>query len=411
MKKQILVVGGGASGMMAAIQAARNGGEVTILEHMDRVGKKLLSTGNGRCNLTNLHEAEECYRCGQKGFVPKVLSQFSARDTLSFFDELGIIPKERNGYIYPNSDQASSVLDVLRMELDHQKIRVLLNCQIKSIRFSDNFSVQTNMGQIEGDALILAAGSKAAKVTGSDGSGYTLAQSLGHKIVTPLPALVQLRCGENHYKQLAGIRTEARVFLMAQKPPNKSWEVLAEDRGELQLTDYGLSGIPVFQISRYAAVSLHKGHHVKVRIDFLPQMTLQETKELVDRRQRQMGYKTCEQWMTGLFNKKLGLVLLKLAGIEAGKKVSQVPASGWKPLINQIKRYETEVVSVNSFENAQVCCGGVDTKEIFAQTMESKKVPGLYFAGEILDVDGICGGYNLQWAWSSGAVAGRCAVN
>lgn len=420
MKKQILVIGGGASGMMAAIQAARNGGKVTILEHMDRVGKKLLSTGNGRCNLTNRYQAEECYRCGQKGFTSKALEQFSMEDTLSFFEELGIILKDRNGYIYPNSDQASSVLDVLRMELDHQKVQVLLNCQIESVRFSDSFFVQTNMGQLEGDALILAAGSKAAKVTGSDGSGYALAQSLGHKIVTPLPALVQLRCRENHYRQLAGIRTESHVSLMAQKPVDissqqpkerkNSWEVLAEDRGELQLTDYGLSGIPVFQISRYAAVSLHKGYHVKARIDFLPQMTLQETEELVDRRKRQMEYKTCEQWMTGLFNKKLGLVLLKLAGIEAGRKVSQVPASRWKQLIEQIKRYETEIVSVNSFEHAQVCCGGVDTKEVHAETMESQKIPGLYFAGEILDVDGICGGYNLQWAWSSGAVAGRYAA-
>lgn len=420
MKKQILVIGGGASGMMAAIQAARNGGKVTILEHTDRVGKKLLSTGNGRCNLTNLYQAEECYRCGQKGFTSKTLEQFSMEDTLSFFGELGIIPKDRNGYIYPNSDQASSVLDVLRMELDHQKVQVLLNCQIESVRFLGSFFVQTNMGQIEGDVLILAAGSKAAKVTGSDGSGYALAQSLGHKIVTPLPALVQLRCRESHYRQLAGIRTEARVSLMAQKPVDissrqlkekrNSWEVLAEDRGELQLTDYGLSGIPVFQISRYAAISLHKGYYVKACIDFLPQMTLQETEELVDRRQRQMEYKTCEQWMTGLFNKKLGLVLLKLAGIEAGQKASQVPTSRWKQLVKQIKRYETEIVSVNSFEHAQVCCGGVDTKEVYAGTMESQKVPGLYFAGEILDVDGICGGYNLQWAWSSGAVAGRCAA-
>ena len=412
MTKQIIIIGGGASGMMAAIQAARKGAKVIILEHMDRVGKKLLSTGNGRCNLTNLHQTEECYRCQQEGFVFSVLNQFSVEDTLQFFRDLGIYMKDRNGYIYPNSDQASSVLDVLRMELEHQNIRVLLDCQVTSVQSSGRFFVQTSQGKITGDALILAAGSKAAKNTGSDGSGYDLARDFGHNLVPPLPALVQLRCKEHHYKQLAGIRTEAKVEVMfrEQRLPGRKgeylWKVLAEDRGELQLTDYGLSGIPVFQISRYAAVALHKGMPVKARIDFLPQMTGNEANHMLYQRRQDMGYKTWEQWMIGLFNKKLGLVLLKLAGIEPGQNVSFSSQDQWERLLKQIKGYETEVVATNSFEHAQVCCGGVDTMEVWPETMESKKVPGLYFAGEILDVDGICGGYNLQWAWSSGAVAG-----
>ncbi len=406
--------------MMAAIQASANGAEVTIVEHMDRVGKKLLSTGNGRCNLTNLHQTEECYRCGQEGFVIPALRDFSVEDTLLFFRKLGMIPKDRNGYIYPNSDQASSVLDMLRMELEHRKIKVLLECQTQSIGRPASksggsfkrFCLHTSQGQLYGDAVILAAGSRAAEVTGSDGSGYGLAKALGHHIVTPLPALVQLRCKEKYYKQLAGIRTDARVTLLAFRQPREkkgSWTALAEDRGELQLTDYGLSGIPVFQISRYASIWLHKGSAVKVRIDFLPQMTFAEAEDMLNRRRKQMDYKTCEQWMIGLFNKKLGLVLLKLAGIEPEAKISQVPGDSWNRLLKEIKAHETEVAAVNSFEHAQVCCGGVDTAEVTPETMESKKVPGLYFAGEILDVDGICGGYNLQWAWSSGAVAGRCA--
>lgn len=397
--------------MMAAIQAAGLKAQVTILEHTDRLGKKILSTGNGRCNLTNLYQADACYRCGQSGFVPRVLKSFSVEDTLAFFRELGILFKDRNGYVYPNSDQASSVSDVLRTELEHRKIKVILNCQVHSVRASGRFYVKTDAGQFEADAVILAAGSKAARATGSDGSGYLLARSLGHRIVTPLPALVPLRCRENHYKQLAGVRTDAKVFLMTQRHREEtSWQVLAEDRGEVQLTDYGLSGIPVFQVSRYASVALHKEQPVKVRIDFLPQMTLEETEKLIDRRRRQMNYKTCEQWITGLLNKKLGLVLLKLAGIEAAGNVSRVSDSQWERLIRQLKAYETEVTATNPFENAQICCGGVDTAEVLADTMESKKVPGLYFAGEILDVDGICGGYNLQWAWSSGAVAGRNAA-
>lgn len=416
MTKRIIVIGGGASGMMAAIQAARKGADVIILEHLDRVGKKLLSTGNGRCNLTNLHQTGRCYRCSQEGFVSKVLDCFCVDDTIQFFRELGILTKERNGYIYPNSDQASSVLDVLRMELDHQNIQVLLGCQVASVRAKDHFYVKTNQGTITGDALILAAGSRAAPGTGSDGSGYDLARAFGHRIVTPLPALVQLRCKERHYKQLAGIRTEARVEVMArersqaEKNGNDNWRVLAQDQGELQLTDYGLSGIPVFQVSRYAAISLHKGNAVKVRIDFLPQMTWEEADAMLDERRNAMGYKTWEQWIIGLLNKKLGLVLLKLAGIDPGQTVFCSLERQHKALLKQIKGYETEVAAVNPFEQAQVCCGGVDTVEVCPMTMESKKVPGLYFAGEILDVDGICGGYNLQWAWSSGTVAGRCAA-
>lgn len=413
MTNKVLIIGAGASGMMAAIQAARSGAEVTVLEHMDRVGKKILSTGNGRCNLTNRYQDETCYRCGQTGFVREVLRQFSVEDTLDFFKGLGILPKDRNGYIYPNSDQASSVLDVLRMEMEHLGIGVLLNCKVTDIQKTGKnektrFSVQTNQGELQAERLILAAGSKAAPVTGSDGSGYELARLLGHEIVTPLPALVQLRCREKHYKQLAGIRTDAKITLMGGK--EEAWAVLAREQGELQLTDYGISGIPTFQVSRYASIALHKGQKVKAVIDFLPQMEEWEAEKMLKLRCRQMNYKTAEEWMTGLLNKKLGLVLLKLSGISPQQNMTQVTGPQWKELMKNLKSYETFIAGTNPFENAQVCCGGVDVTEVTAATMESRKVPGLYFAGEILDVDGICGGYNLQWAWSSGASAGRHAA-
>lgn len=438
MTNRVLIIGAGASGMMAAIQAARAGAEVTVLEHKDRVGKKLLSTGNGRCNLTNRYQEEACYRCGQAGFVREVLRQFSVEDTLEFFKGLGILPKDRNGYIYPNSDQASSVLEVLRMEMEHLGIRVLLNCRIADIQKTGKdgnagFSVRTNQGEVQAERLILAAGSKAAPVTGSDGSGYELARLLGHRIVTPLPALVQLRCGEKHYKQLAGIRTDAKITLFASEFGNSAgrehsggrgvagerrerdgrkevWTVLAKEQGELQLTDYGISGIPAFQVSRYASVALHKGQKVKAVIDFLPQMETWEAEKMLRLRRRQMDYKTAEEWMTGLLNKKLGLVLLKLSGISPQQNMAQVTETQWAEMMKNLKEYETIITGTNPFENAQVCCGGVDVAEVTASAMESRKVPGLYFAGEILDVDGICGGYNLQWAWSSGAAAGRHAA-
>ncbi len=444
MGRHVLIIGGGASGMTAGIFAARAGVSVTVLEHKDRVGKKLLSTGNGRCNFTNRDQRPECYRSEQPDFPWRVIQNFSLEDTLEFFRGLGILPKERNGYFYPNSDQASSVLDALRFELERSGVRVESDCHaeeihVEEIKASDNrvrkghmsdghageaapgcrFLVKTDRGEFRGDALILAAGSKAAPATGSDGSGYELARSLGHHIITPLPALVQLRCEEKDYRQLGGIRTEGRVklYMAGESPAEKSgakrraanWIFLAEDAGEIQLTDYGISGIPVFQVSRYASVALHNHRDVKAVLDFLPRMTEEETEEMLARRRKGCSGWTCEQFMTGLLNKKLGLCLLKRARIEPGAMTENVPEEKWMALLRQIKSFESRVVSANPFEQAQVCRGGVDTREVDPGTMESKKVPGLYFAGEILDVDGICGGYNLQWAWSSGAAAGRAA--
>ena len=280
MKRKIIIIGGGASGLVAAICGAREGASVTIVEHMDRVGKKILSTGNGRCNMTNLDMRPECYRCGQPAFPMKVLEGFTVEQTLEFFRELGIETRSRGGYIYPASDQASAVLDVLRREVERLGVVVLTGCEAREVSAVEGFRpdgaekrkagdcrpggvgknggegcgptaprfvVKTSQGDLTADAVILAAGSKAAPNTGSDGSGYELAKGLGHKVIKPLPALVQLRCQGRHYKQLAGIRTEARLSLYA------GGSLLAEDTGELQLTDYGLSGIPTFQISRFAA--------------------------------------------------------------------------------------------------------------------------------------------------------------
>lgn len=404
MRRTVLVIGGGASGMTAAIHAARNGADVTILEHTERVGKKILSTGNGRCNLTNLFQSVECYRCSQADFPMSVIAQVPVEETLRFFGELGIVVKNKDGYLYPNSEQASAVLDVLRMELEHRKVRVVYDCRVQSIRkVLDGFLVGSSVGEFRGDALILATGSKAAPMTGSDGSGYELAKKLGHTVITPLPALVQLRCGEKHYKQLGGIRVEAELTLLADQKP------VIRERGELQLTDYGISGIPVFQISRYGSVALARKQEILVRIDFMPGQTMEETGHLLRERAVSMGYKSSEQWMVGLLNKKLAAVILKLAGISPGQIMSTLREEQWNALLKQIKVYETAVIATNPFENAQVCCGGVSTEEVNQETMESKLVSSLYLAGELLDVDGICGGYNLQWAWSSGTLAGTHA--
>lgn len=403
--KKVTVIGGGASGMVAAIAAARQGAEVTIVEHMDRVGRKLLSTGNGRCNLTNLSLTEKCYHCSQNGFPMKVLNRFGVQDTLAFFGELGLMTKSKNGYIYPNSEQAAAVLDLLRLELEHQKVCVLLSSEIRQPiqKKRGHFLVRTGKEDIGSDALILAAGSRAAPVTGSDGSGYQLARKLGHRILTPLPALVQLCCSGKYFKQLAGVRCEARVTLCSEG------RKLAADTGELQLTDYGISGIPTFQVSRFASQKLAEGRSVLAVLDFMPAMSRTDVQVFLKHRAALLQERKCKDFLTGVFHKKLASVLLRLSGIPEEQSVGKVAEASWEQLLDRIKGFETAVTATNSFEQAQVCCGGADTREVAPETLESRLVPGLYLVGELLDVDGICGGYNLQWAWSTGYLAGTHA--
>lgn len=408
MTKKVMIIGGGASGLTAAIAAARQGANVTILEHMDRVGKKILSTGNGRCNMTNLSMRAEYYRCSQKQFPMKVLDRFSVWDTLTFFDELGIVTKNRNGYIYPNSDQAAAVLDTLRLEAEHAGVNILCSCHVKKARQLKKdgrrqFRIETDQGIFEGGSLILATGSRAAPATGSDGSGYELAKAFGHPLIKPLPALVQLRCEGKQYKQLAGIRCEASLKMMVDD------RAVAGEEGELQLTEYGISGIPVFQISRFASVALDDGKPVTVLIDFLPSQSRDESRRFLKKRVERMEYRACGDLLTGILNKKLALVLLRLSGIRQDDLVGAVKDPQWNRLLANLKCYEAKVTGTNPFEQAQVCCGGVDTRDVRPDTMESRLVPGLYLTGELLDVDGICGGYNLQWAWSTGMIAGSCA--
>ncbi len=402
MKRHVIIVGGGAAGMTAAIAAARRGAAVTILEHTARVGKKILSTGNGKCNITNLSMPEGAYRGNQPEFALQVIKQVSVEKTLEFFRELGILTTDRNGYVYPNSGQASSVLDALRFELEHLKVTVVCDCQVKEIR--KNLTVITNTGTYKGDAVILAAGSKAVPKTGSDGSGYQLAKSLGHTIIKPLPALVQLKCRESWYKQLAGIRLNAEVLLKA------DGKIISRDQGEVQFTDYGISGIPVFQVSRYAARGLEEGKKIKAVLDFFPDTGNKELLDYLINRQRILGYRTSEEFLNGVLNKKLTTVLLKEAGINFKQNTAQISRKQIERLTELLKGFTTEITGVNGFEQAQICSGGIDTAEIHPETMESKLIKNLYIAGEILDVDGICGGYNLQWAWSSGILAGASAA-
>lgn len=407
MQKQrhIVIVGGGAAGIVAAISAARAHALVTIIEQKDRIGKKILSTGNGRCNLTNEYMDISCFRGDDLDIVSPVFTQFGYQETLQFFEELGVLFKNRQGYIYPLSDQASTILDVLRQELLHLQVHVLTDTKVLGITPTKRgFSIQTNQNTLKSDAVILTTGGKASPVLGSDGSGYSLAKSLGHSLSPVTPALVQLQCKGSFFKQVAGVRTNATVRLFVDGKPK------ASDTGELQLTNYGISGIPVFQISRFASKAFYLKQSVSVQIDFLPTYTKKELQTLIKTRLERQGYKKTEDFLVGMFHKKVIVMLLKEAHISLDQSASSVSWEQWIKLIHRCKEFEVSVIATNPFEQAQVCAGGVKTRELDPRTLESRYVKDLFLAGELLDIDGICGGYNLQWAWSTGYLAGLYAA-
>lgn len=406
--KKIVVIGAGAAGMMAAVSAKSFGGEdvdIYVMERNECTGKKILATGNGKCNFTNIVQEPFCYRSANPDFAWNVIRQFPAQSTIRFFLELGVYSVNRNGYLYPASGQASSVRDVLTMEMRRLGVHVLTNMFVEKVEEAkDGFLIYTKEKEFTADKVILACGGQAASYTGSDGNGYVHAKKFGHTIIPVLPALVQLRCKEKVYKKLSGVRSACKISLFADE------ECVARESGELQLTDYGISGIPVFQVSRYAAQALHEGKKVTAQLDFAPDFSKEQFLDFLKRRIQSRPKKSMEEFLIGCFNKKLCDCWIYISRIDKEKLVIELTDDELGKLVRIIKEFQTTIVSVNSFEQAQVCAGGVDTREVCTKTMESKLKKGLFFAGEILDVDGMCGGYNLQWAWSSGYLAGKYAV-
>lgn len=402
--KKIIVVGGGASGMMAAIHAASAQTQVLLLEKNDRVGKKLLMTGNGKCNLGNRRLEASCYYSQRPEFVEAVLARFDTRSSVSFWESAGLMLRERNGGLYPYSEQASAVLDVLRMELERRG--VIVQCDTRICKCTgdkgNGFWLEAQDGtRYHGDAVIMACGGPAAlKKDGKD--GYIMARQLGLPVSELVPGLVQLRTEDPSQKAMAGVRCQAVVKLLI----NGRCE--AKEQGELQLTDYGVSGIPVFQLSRVAAHALAGHQDVRVLIDFAPEYTQEELfVHLCRQRKLRLG-QTAENLQTGLLNKKLNLVFLNKCGIKGSVPNREIGEDTLQKLAALYKMYERKVTSANPFEQAQVCAGGIDPS-VLNENMEVKGKKGLYFTGELLDVDGICGGYNLHWAFATGMIAGKAA--
>ncbi|MDO5402912.1 MAG: aminoacetone oxidase family FAD-binding enzyme [Eubacteriales bacterium] len=394
------VIGGGAAGLFGAVWLARKGLKVIVIEHTKKVGTKILQTGNGKCNFTNMKLDYTCFQSGNEKQVMEVVNRFDNRAAIEFFESVGVYHRERNGYVYPHSDTALSLQNGLRMEIEKQKVRLSTEFETKKIVYCDNvFEIISDSYTYYADTVLLATGSKAGPKTGSDGSGYIMAESLGHHIIKPLPALVQLVSKDKECRLMAGVRSTGRIVLYV------DGEAVSSDIGEIQYTEYGISGIPVFQISRYAVKALDMGRSVSVTIDMLPDYTYEYAKEICEKGIACFPDKNVEQFFEGIINKKLVSAVAGRCKISASGKAKDLGSRELFKCVEMFKNYRVNIDGYKDFDNAQVCQGGVPLDEIDTCSMMSKIKPGVFFAGELLDVDGKCGGYNLQWAWSSAAVA------
>lgn len=399
----LIVIGGGPAGMTAAIYAASEGASVCIIEHNDRVGRKILSTGNGKCNITNMYIDQSCYHSSSGTDFYEVIKKCTPDDIRNFCMTMGIHTKDKNGYVYPYSEQASAVLDGFRSELKNRGVEVFTSVHITSVgKCGDVFKAECKEGLYTGRKLILAGGSRCAPGTGSDGSCYNYASSFGHGIVKVVPALTGLICREKYFKELHGVRAAAEITV---KTDGKQDETLRE-HGELQFADYGISGIPVFQICGSIKRLLDEGKHPAVSIDLAYGIQKERLYEIINGIFLRCPWGCVSEALGGFLNKKLAVVIVKEAAVRPSAKCSELKRTDIIRICDTIKCLKATPSDTRGFEYAQCCAGGVSLEEIDMATMESKLVRGLYFAGEIMDVDGICGGYNLTWAIASGKLAG-----
>lgn len=404
MKTEIAVIGGGASGLMAAITAKKSGKEVIILERKDRILKKVLITGNGRCNITNVNANISNYFGKNISSVENILNRFTPQDTMDFFNELGIVCNEENrGKVYPLSGQASSVVDALRFEAEKLGIKIETEFYVRKIE-KDGFKFRIyseDRKKIEAGRVIIAAGGQSYPELGSNGSGFELAKELGHSVTKLSPSIVQLKTEKYQVKGLQGIKTDVAVTAYGDNKKICTYD------GELLFTDYGISGNVVFNIS--FVMPLYK--NVEFEIDFMEKFDYNELYEMLKERKRILSHLTMENYFNGMINKKLGQFLSKVSGIEKlSKPVKDLNDSDIRKLCTVLKKYRVKILETTGFKNAQVTAGGVSLDEVNIETLESKIVKGLYFSGEVLDVYGECGGFNLQWAWASGHIAGENAA-
>lgn len=397
--KEVVIIGAGPSGLTAAITAARNGKKVTILEKNSKCGKKLLITGNGRCNFWNIDQSLSHYHSSTPKLIKNFITEERKESVLKFFNSLGIVYKIKNGYYYPFSNQAFTVQNALLLECKKLNVEIINDIAVEKIIKKDCFIINPNKENIKAKNIIIATGSKAAPKTGSDGKGYEIAKSFNHNIVTSLPSLVQLKGNETFFKNWSGIRAEVKVSLLIDNNFVKS------ETGEIQLTDYGVSGICVFNLSGKAAKALNQNKDVAISINFIP--FEDNPKEFLKTINKNTYHKTISELLEGFMHYKLVDIILKKAQIKRDLLLNTLTIAELNNLIKTLTDFQIKIIATHSLDHAEVCSGGVPLNEINDQTLESLKIKNLYFVGELIDIDGDCGGYNLSWAWISGIIAGK----
>lgn len=394
----VCVIGGGAAGMLAALTAAENGHHVLLLERQSRVGRKLLATGNGRCNLSNYHVSPAHYH-GGAGFCDFALSQFDVGETLQYFASLGLLTvSEASGRIYPMSNMAGSVLDVLRYALERPEIDLQTGQTVTAVRKTPKgFSVKTETDTFSARCLILAAGGAAGSKVGGGMDGYRLAKSLGHHRTALYPSLVQLKTDPTYPRALKGVKAQCGISIC------RGSQVLARNSGEVLFTEYGVSGPAIFDLSRSVSAG---GSDLTCLLNFFPDWEEAEVFHWLSQRQAAMAAHEASTLLTGSCHTRLGQMICKSAGF-TNQRAAGLTRDDLRRIARQATHFALPITGTCGFDQAQVTAGGLDTSEFDPRTLQSRLVPGLYACGELLDIDGDCGGYNLQWAWSSGRLAGK----
>ncbi|MBQ6841068.1 MAG: aminoacetone oxidase family FAD-binding enzyme [Bacilli bacterium] len=395
--KKVVIIGGGAAGMISAIKASENN-EVILIEGNDKCGKKLLITGNGKCNYWNENISLDNYFTDDENNLKEILNHKD--EVLNLLYKLGIYPKIKNGYYYPYSSQASSVREILENEIERRHIKVMYETRVVDVdKVDGRFMIKTSAGTVDADKVIVATGSKAAPKTGSDGFGYQIAENFGHQINCVLPALVQLKSDGWYLKEWNGVRQDARLTLYIDD------EKVTEEEGELQMTQDGISGICTFNISSLASRALSKGSKVKVSINFSPFLN-GSFYDFFDARSKDIPNQSIGELLESILNYKLINVILHKSHLSRGVYWKSLTEKEKIELCSNVDNFEVDILDTNSYDKGQVCTGGVSLSEV-DENMQSTKCDNLYLVGELLDVDGKCGGFNLAFAFITGYLAGK----
>lgn len=400
---KVTIIGGGASGLCAAIVLARNNNDVVILERNNICGKKLLITGNGRCNYFNEDFKVEHYNSRDIPILEKLITENSKKEVLGFFNSIGIIPNINNGYYYPYSNQASSIRNSLETEVKNSNVKVIYDTYVKDIKKEDNkFIIITNKERYTSDKVIISTGSCAYPKTGSEGNFYEILKRLGHNIIKPLPALVQLKSNEKYLKDWKGIRSKATLKLYENN------KYIKEEKGEIQLTDYGISGICTMNLSTLVARSLNEDKKIDIEINFYNEIdNINSFLEFMENRNKLLKNRTISELLESIINYKLSNILIKLSNVNKNSNWNDLSKEEKICLCKNIISHKIRITGTNSFDNAQTASGGIPLSEVNIDTMESKVVDNLYIIGEILDADGECGGYNLGFCFLTGIKVGN----